>query len=98
MLISPRLARQGDRESLPVREPLAYVSPSETSCARDTVRPQTVNEAEEEAVLTSDVQYRPVRFDCTVRWHEGMRTVPAGEDKKHLNKWPKSLQQTLNKG
>jgi hypothetical protein len=49
-------------------------------------------------VLTSDVQYRPVRFDCTVRWHEGMRTVPAGEDKQNRNKGPQSLQQTLNKG
>jgi hypothetical protein len=81
-----------------VREPLAHVSPSETSCARDTVRPHTVNEAEEEAVLTSDMQYRPVRFACTVRWHEGMRTVPAGKDKKNRNKWPQSLQHTLNKG
>lgn len=69
MLISPRFARQGDRESLPVREPLAHVSPYETSCARDTVRPHTVNEAEEDAVLTSEVQYRLVMFACTVRWH-----------------------------
>jgi hypothetical protein len=51
----------------------------------------------EAEALVGEVQYRPGMFDCTVKRHHGMRTVRAGKDNKDLNKWPKSLQQTLNK-
>jgi hypothetical protein len=77
MAISPRFACQGDRERWPAGAPLAQGSPSETSCPRDTGRPQTVYEAEQEAVRTSEGQYRPGMVASTVQRHHGVRTVQA---------------------
>jgi len=51
----------------------------------------------EAEALIGEVQYRPGMFDCIVKRHYGMRTVRTDKDNKDLNKWPKSLQQTLNK-
>jgi hypothetical protein len=70
-------ACQGDRERWPARAPLAHGSSSETSWPRDTGRPQMVIEVEQEAVRTSEGQYRPVMFACTVQRQHGAITVPA---------------------